>query len=1142
MNNPPLSAGSVARSVVAQLVVASLLLQTVTPATAAVTDISTVPLGTFNAEPPRANLMFILDNSTSMERDFLPEVNSAAVYTGKCFGYHGLNKIFYNPYQEYVLPPQPNFAVDGNYPMPDYTKVPKDGFVTGGDTVNLKTTVPSWPSGNNNGTPKNYYTTYNGKDTPTSCTQNQYTEVTTWPLPQISTALDKNKAVIDQSKNYAIWYAFYRTRILAMRSAVGRVLAGIDATKFRVGYSTIIETGTTANGGFHPVADFDAMSADTATKSNRTRILEKLYAARTSPVGGGTHFTPLRPALAKAGRYFARTDLGAANPIQYSCQRNYSILTTDGYWNTASEPANYKGTTIAGTAFAADTGDSAMGAPYADKYSYTLADIAAYYYATDLRSDLDNNVTATATDPAEHQHMTTFTLGLGVNGELKYTPNYTDADLTAALGTTGWPDPLTTTNKGNADTGNSVKARIDDLWHAAVNGRGRYYSASSPADVVDSLTKAISQIASDVGLGAAATASSISPTAGDDQFFVPGYQHDKNTPWEGSLKAYRLTFDDDDNIVTPDLTKPEWTAQTLLNARAHTGRSIKFSKGGVLTEFLYDNLTTAQKAQFDNRCATNTSANAKLSQCDSATTDAKAKFTGTNLVNYLRGDSTYYLSNTAKDNALFRTRKSLLGDIINSSPISVGKPPFEYTDAGYADFVAAKKDRQRMVYVGANDGMLHAFRAVAGAAGEEAGSEAWAYIPSALLPKLWKLADANYDGYHQAYVDATPTLADVKFADGTWRTVLVGGLGAGEKMYYALDVTDPASPTLLWEFGDNVNVTGDANLGLSFGNPVVTKLMGDNATWYAVFTSGYNNHTTGDGKGYLYVLNVETGVVKHIIKTDDVGTTSVPSNLGKINSWIHADTDNTSRRIYGGDMLGRMWRFDGLQTDTPVVTLLGSARDTAGKKQPITTRPVITALETNRNSNDGSYVSFGTGKYLDPKDLTAEAATSDFSNQQSIYLVKDEATAAPKGNLRELLDDVTPGTAKGTFEETYRVAPGYYVDLPATGERVSIDGQQFNGLVSFASGIPQITEDVCLSGGTSSLYFFDLRQSKFWKESIDTLVVGGTRVFKKPGDGSDGGSIIWTTNKNTHNTRVEGVGGGVGGTKLRRSSWREIVD
>ena len=168
----------------------------------------------------------------------------------------------------------------------------------------------------------------------------------------------------------------------------------------------------------------------------------------------------------------------------------------------------------------------------------------------------------------------------------------------------------------------------------------------------------------------------------------------------------------------------------------------------------------------------------------------------------------------------------------------------------------------------------------------------------------------NYRDKHRYFVDGTPTIGDI-YVNGAWKTILVGGLNSGGSSYYALDVTDPVDPKPLWEFTDT-------NLGLTYGNPVITKRK--DGTWVVVFSSGYNNGT-GDGNGRLYVVDANTGAAPSgtptvsniptmISDATPAGTSTIPSGLGKINAWIEDSSDNTAKRFYGGDLLGNLWRFD----------------------------------------------------------------------------------------------------------------------------------------------------------------------------------------------------------------------------------------
>ena len=212
-------------------------------------------------------------------------------------------------------------------------------------------------------------------------------------------------------------------------------------------------------------------------------------------------------------------------------------------------------------------------------------------------------------------------------------------------------------------------------------------------------------------------------------------------------------------------------------------------------------------------------------------------------------------------------------------------------------------------------------------------------IPSTVLPNMYQLADTAYvaPANHKFFVDGTPVAGDI-YIDGLghWHTILVGGLNAGGKGYYAMDVTDPsaARPTALWEFKQDTSqcpapsagpysttspYTGDCHLGLTFGKPVITKLAN---RWVVMFTSGYNND---DGVGYLYVVDAYTGSLIQKIATS-AGLSGSETGLAQINNYVNdVLVDNTTVRAYGGDLLGRIWRFDFGGAGS--AQLIGTAKD-----------------------------------------------------------------------------------------------------------------------------------------------------------------------------------------------------------------------
>ena len=534
----------------------------------------------------------------------------------------------------------------------------------------------------------------------------------------------------------------------------------------------------------------------------------------------------------------------------------------------------------------------------------------------------------------------------------------------------------------------------------------------------------------------------------------------------------------------------QWEAKDLLAKRMQGNdtslRTIYVNNAG-LKDFTWANLSGAQQAYFKAPWITYSTATDGLSQfcstgsgcldptVQSTTTASGGGAAGENLVKYLRGDHTFegsgkfyharscakygagtsqpegscikYL-NGVQDDANGTPQYYVLGDIVSSEARYEKAPLFKYTADGYPAYVAAQSGRVGKVYVGANDGMLHAFDALT-------GDESWAFIPSLVLANLYKLADMNYADKHQFYVDGTPEVGDV-FA-GTWKTMLVGGLNLGGKGYYALDVTDPASPIFKWEFTN-------ANMGYSFGNPKFGKLA--DGTWVVLLTSGYNN---ADGQGHLYVLNADTGALIRDISTG-VGTAGSPSGLARIAVHLTSPEDPTIMAAYGGDLNGNVWRFDvnnTIGTSGYDAQLLVTLKDDLGNVQPITAKPTIAVL--------GGFpvVYVGTGKFLGVSDIGT-------TGQQSFYAIKDNSGTTTFGDPRLVASNfvhqtgstmtcpaaqVTAGTCsagesvRGIAESDcnpmdWSVKNGWYVDDLTAGERSYTDSTLGLGSLVYTTNIP----------------------------------------------------------------------------------------
>ncbi|MBT2335954.1 hypothetical protein J7E49_18800 [Variovorax paradoxus] len=928
-----------------------------------------------------------------------------------------------------------------------------------------------------------------------------------------------------EAQNYANWYSYYRTRRLLMRTATGKAMQALDSS-YRVGFTTISNTGVSAGAGFQDVDDFGGTQKET--------FYTKLYAAT------GNTSTPLRGALSKAGRYFAKKMSNQTyDPMQYSCQRNYALLSTDGYWNTGTETLSYGPLQLDGSSEVGQQ-DGSEARPMKDAgTSNTLADVAAYYYNTDLRttglgnckssasgSEQDvcsNNIVPAARDTATSQHMTTFTIGLGVNGTLDYDRNYltqtSGSYVNLTNGTATWPAPEVSTQGGNA-------TNIDDLWHAAVNGRGQYYSALNATALAEAISGVVNTIQEVSGTSSAASTSALELVAGDNnQVYKASYTTKK---WSGDVEAF--TLNGDTGAIG---TTAVWSAKAKLDATSYTNRKIYYRQPNTTTLRAFDwtNLNAdGYGAYFSNLCSR---ALVAVQCLNNATDDEKAKInSGDNLVKFLRGDRTFESASTANGTtrALFRPRAGgVLGDIINGAPAYVGKPPFTYSDTGYTSFVVANKDRKPMVYVGANDGMLHAFSA----GGTDAGTERWAYVPNIVMPEMYRLADTGYESRHRYFVDGAPVIGDIKVGS-VWKTILVGGLNKGGRGYYALDITDPENPKALWEFTD-------ANLGLTYGNPVITKRK--DGTWVVVFASGYNNGTgdgtsSGDGKGRLFVLNANTGakVITGDIPTT-AGTASDPSGLAKINTWIDDVSDNTSKRFYGGDLQGNLWRFDvdNLVLPNQGALLLAKFQINATTPQPITTRP-----ETAEISGKPVII-VATGRYLGAADV-------EDTTQQTIYAVKDSLTDTGLGDVRTnttmIRQTFTVSGNTATVSNNpvnWTTNNGWWADLPHSGERVFTNLALQFGVLSVATGIP--SGDACSSGGSSWRYFLNatdgtgslVNAGELW--SASSLIAGQSWVKLK-----DGSTIVV---RPTTDGRLRGESGGNppgSGSNPLRSSWRELAD
>lgn len=1147
------------------------------------------------------NVALVLDDSGSMAYDNMPGAASSTLRTQElCYGNLSYNTLAYDPTVVYKPPYKPDGVVPAGNPYKD--NKPRYPDATFGDdgawsngyastgAKNLSIDAPLSFTGTKTIIEEECeWKIIKGKLTKV-CTNVEKTVTATLPYyysttatPSVGCDNDYYTAITAPTQiqgrgetgsaqaqtNYANWYSYYRTRAGMMKASTGEAFSSID-DKYRVG---LFFLGLNDVNKPVKIGDFDA--------TQKTTWFQTLYGS-TSNNG-----TPLRRALSNMGRMYAglKTELG--DPMQFSCQQNFTILTTDGYWNLKGPQDLTSADTDTGLPGTVGDVDSGEGYPYKDihKQSNTLADTALYYYKTDLRTsalgncsnktdtsiknDLcEDNVPGSGDDVNAKQHMTTFTLGLGVTGDIQYEPNYKTAPDTSALqyvdiveGETSWSKLALSSGKDD-DSSQPYKtcdtncpAQIDDLWHAAVNGRGMYYSASNPTSVEAGLRSALAGVSARLGSGAAAATSNLEPVAGDNAIYMATY---RSVKWDGDLRAY--TIDPATGALSnPD--SPVWSAQKAIDlqvsgATSGDGRTIKYfnsSVTGKLKDFTFANLKADGKdALFEGACT-----KSWLTQCSDGSLDETQKGlanSGTNMVDYLRGKSTYEAA-TGATNPLYRDREHLLGDPVNAMPVYVKKPQFDYGqyDPTYNTFKTANASRAGNVYLAANDGMLHAIKAEDSVDGsDKGGEERWAYVPSLVMANMHKLADKNYT--HKYFVDGSPTAADVCSSftgdvcssSTAWRTILVGGLNKGGCGYYALDITDPANPKGLWEFEHD-------QLGLSYGNPVITRRKSD-GKWMVIFTSGYHNvpgtcgKASADGVGRVFVVDAMTGELQGSPISTGEGSVDNPSNLGKLNAWVDNAQMNIADAVYAGDMLGNLWRidFDGSH-DLPSAGKDAFKLATLG--QPITIKPELAEIKGHR------VVMVGTGKLL---------ATSDLSTttNQYIYGLKDDLSATTGiGNPRST-DNAAVIKARTVTESTnakgqeiltvtgsdinWTTDKGWYLNLQSSGERLNVEMQLQYNILTAVTNVPE--DNACTSGGYAWLYYIDIETGKNMTTATDSSVgyklgSNSTAVGVKTVQLEDGSTVTVVSNSDgTLDTEdaPSATGESVGGA--RRTMWREILD
>jgi type IV pilus assembly protein PilY1 len=805
-------------------------------------------------------------------------------------------------------------------------------------------------------------------------------------------------------QNFANWYSYYRTRSHLAKAGILRAFNQLDSN-IRVGWGRINNTQTQTIDGKsltnveQGVRPFDA--------NHREKFWKWVFLL------GANGPTPLRMALGSAGEYYDRAD-DPSNPGPWAdnpetgsgmtgaaCRKSFTVLMTDGYWYsdpgarvaTGHQDGKY-GDWFTTPPKPDNTTLNIDMAPFRDNYGSYMADVGWYYWAKDLLPEHANKVPGTRRDPAWWQHVTTYTISIGM--EL-YTANkeaaFHAADNGAPFGAGptpplgfAWPAML----------GDLHPTKLDDLLHTAVNGHGDFIAAQNTQDFADGMNAIIASVSDSVASSGRLGTNEVTPGAKDDAgdplaslAFSSAYRPIK---WSGTVTASKIrpagggveeepAWEASAKLPPPDERKIFTRKEASRSGAASTGIAFKSDK---LEQWQITALAGGDE-------------------------EAKAADVA-QLVDFLRGSKTHEQGQPGVVNG-YRSRErtapaqSPLGDSPHSAP----------------HYHAPTNT----VYIGANDGMLHAFAATDDDdTGVKGGEERFAYIPSALFgipsqqisSKLNKLADANYE--HQHYVDGEAVAAN---SPVNGRYYLVGSLGRGGAGLYGLDVTHAASnPTademVKWEQnGDcatpSTATTATQELGLVLGKPSFFYKNGATGSPERIFVAVGNGYNSCTGKATLIILDAATGEViqKLVVSSEIKNGLSTPI-------LYDANSDGYPDYIYAGDLKGKLWRFEpeGAARNGQFKVSYGGkalfiAKNDNNEPQPITAQPA--AMEDKSNDR---FVFFGTGKFLELSDKE----TVENQKIQTLYAVIDKTAEITRATLAaRTLKEATPATpASGKWE------------------------------------------------------------------------------------------------------------------------------
>ena len=837
------------------------------------------------------------------------------------------------------------------------------------------------------------------------------------------------------------------------------------------------------------------------------------------------------------------------DPMLYQCQT--TVMLGIGDTHTNSEDDQYSCDNTSGGSGSGSTTSCATWRGYTDATGTTdkrvdVAGLAYWAHLNDMRADVPNSSVEGGT-PGAKRGQTASTYWVDVVEQSQLYTAATSGSVNQYYNATkygGYTIPLADWDtNGNAMAGSttpphnaswftsnysawtSATANINATLTSAIGFSGGDYRepnnmffGNNGQAMIDGLTSAFNRIGAELsGSGASLAANSTQLNNGTTTFQALYF----TGTWLGDLRAFAVNANGTINTATL------WAAANNIPAAA--SRVIKTTTNG----------TAAGVVNFD------TSIGSGLRTALGSTTSDQ-----NNVINFLRGDTS---------NSAYRSRTTVLGDIVDSQPVFVGPPDpnlfYGKTFTGstsYVTFASNKTSRSKRVWVNANDGMLHAFNAECAinstkdgctATTPVAGAETFAYMPKAVLlatgtAAIKNLTDKNYGNSttvpHQYFNDGELTVADVYFtSDSAWHTVLVGTTGRGlAKAIYALDITDPTTtPSLLWERSAGDGNTGSNYIGQMNGKPIIAQTS--DGVWSVLIANGYNSSANSAA---LLQFRLSDGSLT-VRTTDD---TVVNNGLAVPAVWMDSAVNGVSTDAYAGDLFGNVWHFD--LTTTGAGSIIFIAKDTQATpaRQPITAGILIGKDPDTSNL----WIFFGTGRYLTQTDLR------DTSVQTWYGLIVEGSNAVTSATARSSL--TTRSIAYETAASGATLAArafsrptandlvgksGWYLDLmytTALGERM-VTPNQFQGSLLLGTTRVPTSSDPCNPSGSGWIMainpFTGAPPSASFFDVSNNGTVGTEDLITNPSGGTTTGGTTGTTGGTTGTTGgTTGTTGGTTGT------------